>query len=282
LFAALSVGYVFPLEANGHAYILFHFLCQAAAIVVTTAIMSTYDGAWRVAEAQSNAARDEVLAANDAKSTFLAHMSHELRTPLNAVLGYVELIQEDARDDQMADLARVRDAGGHLLALVDEVLDLARIEAGHIEMQPERLELHELMQSAIDEVHPLTQQHHTTCTLEGASVAAMGDRVRVRQVALNLLSNAAKFTVEGSIEVSVERRGRLVEVAVTDTGPGMTAEEVLRCFEPFEQGEAGRGQGTGLGLVISRRLCEAMGGQLTATSEVGVGTVFRMTLPYCP
>ncbi|MCA9569592.1 MAG: HAMP domain-containing histidine kinase, partial [Myxococcales bacterium] len=232
------------------------------------------------AREEAEKARVAGEAADRAKGELLEDMSHELRTPLNAVLGYVELLAEDARDDQIEDLGRVRTAGKHLLDLVDQVLDLARIEAGRVELELVEVDLGPLVSAALDELRPLAEDggnHFGPAPV--ARVVVHADTLRVRQVVLNLLSNACKFTRGGVVSVELGVDGPFARLRVTDTGVGMEPEELERCFRPFEQGEAGRGQGTGLGLPISRRLCEAMGGGLTASSTPGVGTTFEVRLP---
>lgn len=280
VYTATRAGFPFPLKIGGPGYLLFHFLVQTSMLVVLTAILSVYEGAWQVAREESVAARLEVERANRAKSAFLSNMSHELRTPLNAVIGYVEMLAEDARDDQVDDLDRVGDAAHHLLSLVNDVLDLARVESERIDLEITRFELAPIVQQTIEEIRPMLGDKPIVTHVQVPDGAAVsGDYRRVHQVLLNLLSNAAKFTDSGTIRIDVSSSQTVVHVRVSDTGPGMAPNEVLSCFDPFEQGEVGRGQGTGLGLAISQRLCEAMHGELVVESQQGRGTTFTMSLP---
>lgn len=279
LFAVQRSGHRFPLDASGSSFLLFHLVVQGANLVVVGALLATWDTGWRIAKDRADEAATAVQQANRAKSEFLSHMSHELRTPLNAVLGYVELLQEDARPDQEEDLDRVRSAGRHLLQLVDEVLDLARIESGRVDLDLERCALQPLVEELVASVQPLADDRGNTVDLQLDDVAGFADRLRVRQVVLNLLSNACKFTEKGQITVRLGQTDHQVFLLVTDSGVGMTQDDLERCFRPFEQGEAGRGQGTGLGMPISRMLCERMGGSLTGQSEPGRGTTFEVRLP---
>jgi signal transduction histidine kinase len=237
------------------------------------------------------AARDEAVKASRAKSTFLANMSHELRTPLNAIIGYSELLHEDAKaigDDRLAaDLGKVLVSGNHLLAVISDVLDLSRIEAGRLELNYEVLDASEVAREAAGLVAPLVEQnanHVTLELMEGMQVRA--DRTRLRQVLFNLLSNAAKFTERGSIALICSRHAEegteYVELAVHDTGVGMTAQEVAALFQTFQQfalpGTRKHG-GSGLGLAISRVLVEMMNGSIAVNSEPGKGSTFRVRLP---
>jgi signal transduction histidine kinase len=245
----------------------------------------------RTAELAVAKARAE--AANRAKSLFLANMSHELRTPLNAVIGYAEIIEEDLASGEtaasIADLGRIRTAAAHLLELINEVLDLSRIETGKLELKSDTFDLIALLRGAIETVRPLAARQRTTCCLNvapGAPVLLLGDEMRTRQCVLNLLSNAAKFTANGAIAVDV--RGCRIgadpgaAIAVRDTGVGISPENLARLFQPFTQVDDSatrRHDGAGLGLVITRRLARAMGGDVVATSEAGKGSLFTIYLP---
>jgi signal transduction histidine kinase len=279
LYGAHHLDVRFPLEVGGVGYTLFHYLVQSFMLGVLTLLLMGWERAWQRSRDRAIEARAEVERANQAKSTFLSNMSHELRTPLNAILGYVELVDEDARADQRDDLARVHDAGSHLLALVNDILDLARVESEHVSLTLTTVDLATLVEAVVAEVRPLVDPTRTELRValdDAAPVEA--DPVRLRQVVLNLLSNAVKFTKAGAITVEARQTGEHVELDVRDTGPGLDPEEIDRVFEPFEQGEAGRGQGTGLGLAISRRLCQAMGAALTVRSVKGEGAVFTLVL----
>jgi signal transduction histidine kinase len=230
--------------------------------------------------------------ANRAKSQFLANMSHELRTPLNAIIGYSEMLGEQAgdegRSDLVADLQRIRGAGRHLLGLINDVLDLSKIEAGRTELVWESVDSRKLAEDVCDTARPLMLTNHNAFTFDcGRGLAELRcDSVRLKQVLLNLLSNAAKFTRGGRVRLKL-RQEREAGVAwqvfeVSDTGIGMTDEQMARVFQAFGQADARISReygGTGLGLVISRRLCQLMGGDVTMRSVHGKGSVFTVRLP---
>ena len=233
-------------------------------------------------------ARKTAEAANSAKSQFLASMSHELRTPLNAIIGYSEMMEEEAEErglaDSVADLQKIRAAGRHLLALINDVLDLSKIEAGKMELHLETFELRPAIEAVAATVAPLIDKNGNRLALELADGlgAIRSDVTRVRQVLLNLLSNASKFTERGVITVRASREDDEVVLVVADTGIGMTPEQLSRMFEAFAQAEASTSSkygGTGLGLAISRMFCEMMGGTITVASTPGRGTAFTVRLP---
>ena len=248
----------------------------------------------RVAErtAELEVAVNAARAASRAKSMFLANMSHELRTPLNAIIGYAEMIEEDLQcgdvGQSAADLGRVRAAAGHLLALITEVLDFSRIEAGKLELRPADHDLAPLLEQTLDAVRPTASKNRTGCRLAmGPGVGRVhADETRLRQCLLNLLSNAAKFTADGQILLEA-RSCRIgaeagVAISVRDTGAGISAENLARLFKPFVQVDSTSTRahdGAGLGLVITRRLARAMGGDVTAASKLGYGSTFTLYLP---
>jgi len=237
-------------------------------------------------------ARDAAEEANRAKSAFLAQMSHELRTPLNAIIGYGELLIEEAEDDGntdlIEDLQKIIEAGRHLLTLINDVLDLSKIDAGKMELHSETFELAPLLDGVISTVEPLAKKNGNELTLNCSSdIGEMhADLTRVRQVLLNLLSNACKFTEAGKIEVTAERVDEgdapLIRFQVKDTGIGMTPEQLGKLFQTFTQADSSTTRkygGTGLGLSISRKFCELMGGQITVESRSGEGSTFTVLLP---
>jgi signal transduction histidine kinase/CheY-like chemotaxis protein len=238
------------------------------------------------------AARDEAVRASHAKSDFLANMSHELRTPLNAIIGYGEMLEEEARDNEhdeyLPDIGRVVASGKYLLTLINGVLDLSKIEAGKMEVYIESFELDPFMQGVEATIMPLVRKNSNALEVtKGEALGSMdSDKAKVRQVLFNLLSNASKFTREGTIFVDVSREtgpdGDFVRFAVRDTGIGMTPEQLERIFEAFSQAEETTAReygGTGLGLAITKQFCEMLGGSIFAESSPGGGSVFVVTLP---
>ncbi|MGH8133678.1 MAG: ATP-binding protein, partial [Steroidobacteraceae bacterium] len=230
--------------------------------------------------------------ANRAKSRFLANMSHELRTPLNAVIGYSEMLEEQAMDegrtDTIADLQRIKGAGRHLLGLINDVLDLSKIEAGRTELIWETVDPRKLVEEVCDTARPLMQKNRNVFKLDCARHLSplRCDSTKLKQVLLNLLSNAAKFTRGGRVRLRLAQvrgdRGDWQVFEISDTGIGMTPEQMSRVFQAFGQADAQISReygGTGLGLVISRRLCQLMGGDVTMTSDYGKGSTFSVRLP---
>jgi len=243
--------------------------------------------------AAAQEAREAAEAANRAKSTFLASMSHELRTPLNAIIGYSEMLAEDFEDEEglrefAPDLHKIRAAGRHLLALINDVLDLSKIEAGKMELYLETFEISHLIEDVVSTVGPLVERKGNTLEVHHASDpgAMHADLIKVRQGLFNLLSNAAKFTEQGAITLDVGREtedgAEWVTFRVSDTGIGMTPEQMARLFQAFSQADTSttrRYGGTGLGLAITKRFCQMMGGDITVESEAGVGSTFTIRLP---
>ncbi len=232
--------------------------------------------------------------ANAAKTEFLSRMSHELRTPLNAVLGFSQLLQMDTSRpltiEQKAKLQHIEDAGAHLLAMINDVLDLSRIESGGMMLAPETVALSALVQEAIALVATAARDAHVTLNVEPPPPDAVradrarADHLRLRQVLVNLLSNAIKYNrPQGSVTVrwGATPEGDSVQLQVSDTGQGLTAEQRAHLFEPFNRlgAERSRIEGTGIGLVVTQRLVQLMGGTIDVDSEPGVGSTFTVALP---
>jgi signal transduction histidine kinase len=241
-------------------------------------------------------ARLEAEHANRAKSAFLANMSHELRTPLNAIIGYSEMLQEEAQenglDNYHRDLIKINSAGKHLLALINDILDLSKIEAGKMQLYLESFEVPALVKEVESTIIPLAQKNANkltvSCPPEIGTIFA--DQTKVRQALFNLLSNACKFTKAGEVRLEIERvtnadnndgAGTII-FRVADTGIGMTHDQIMKLFQPFTQADSSTTRkygGTGLGLTITKRFCQMMGGDVTIASSPERGSVFSIVLP---
>jgi signal transduction histidine kinase/CheY-like chemotaxis protein len=237
-------------------------------------------------------ARDEAMEASRTKSSFLANMSHELRTPLNAIIGLTELLSDNTArfgtEKALEPLRRVRRAGRHLLELINDILDLSKIEAGRMDLTLESVAIGTVVEEVLGTARPLAEQNNNALELDcpDGMGSVYADTMRLRQVLLNLLSNACKFTKGGVVRLRIARAEesgqRWIDFAVSDTGIGMTEEQLGRLFQEFGQADASTARqfgGSGLGLVISRRLCRLMGGDVTATSAPGEGSTFTVRLP---
>jgi signal transduction histidine kinase/DNA-binding response OmpR family regulator len=226
--------------------------------------------------------------ASEHKSAFLASMSHELRTPLNAIIGYSEMLyetaQDEGQDEFLPDLGKIRDAGRHLLGLINDILDLSKIEAGKMDLYLEEVDLTGLIEEVRAIVEPLAAANANR--FEIVCLSALGtlytDRTKLKQSLLNLLSNAGKFTHEGRVTLEVRPAGSEISFIVSDTGIGMTEEQRSRLFQAFSQADVSTTRqygGTGLGLAITKHFCEMLGGRIAVDSTPGQGSTFTITLP---
>jgi signal transduction histidine kinase len=278
----LTVNYYAPHEFTGAEAQLLQTLADSAAVAINNA---------RFIE-ETEQARDEAEEANRTKSEFLANMSHELRTPLNAIIGYSEMLQEEAEglenEEFEEDLERINGAGKHLLGLINDVLDISKIEAGAMDLYLETFPVAPMIRDVVTTMQPLVAKNSNTLEVDCPdSVGAIhADTTKVRQGLYNLLSNASKFTEQGTISLKISRETsdgqEWINFAVADSGIGMTEEQMGKLFEAFTQAEASTSRrygGTGLGLAITRHFCEMMGGTVLVESEFGQGSTFTMKLP---
>lgn len=237
-------------------------------------------------------ARATAEAANRTKSQFLANMSHELRTPLNAIIGYSEMLNEEAEElgqaDFIPDLQKIQAAAKHLLSLINDVLDLSRIEAGKMALDLETFDVAPMLQEVVTTMGPLLEKNANALEVRQADDLGVmrADRIKVQQSLLNLLSNACKFTEHGTVTLDAVREvldgAAWMTFSVTDNGIGMTPEQMEKLFQVFSQADESTTRkygGTGLGLSISQRFCQMMGGQITVESELGKGSIFNIRLP---
>jgi len=234
---------------------------------------------------------EQLAEASQNKTQFLSRMSHELRTPLNAIIGLTDMLVTNAprfgTEKAQEPLKRVHRAGTHLLGLINQVLDLSKIEAGKLELAPERVNLAPLIDEVIGTARQLAEQNQNRLVLdaEPGLGAITTDPMRLRQILLNLLSNACKFTKQGEVKLQARKVSddhSWIELAVIDTGIGMTEEQIGKLFQEFTQAEASTARnygGTGLGLAITRKLARMMGGDVTVTSAPGQGSTFTARLP---
>jgi signal transduction histidine kinase len=241
-------------------------------------------------------AKEAAEAANRLKSMFLLNMSHELRTPLNAIIGYSEMVQEEAADlgdaarHFIPDLQKVQGAGKHLLALIDSILEISKIEAGAMDLHLETFDIASMLREVVTAIQAMVEEKANTLEVRSAlELRTMrADLSKVRQSLFNLLSNACKFTERGRITLTVSHASDAllpadwVTFRISDTGIGITPEQMAKLFQPFTQADASTTRqygGAGLGLAITQRFCQLMGGDITVDSEVGKGSTFTIRLP---
>tara|TARA_B100000886_G_scaffold202362_1_gene139755 strand:+ start:1364 stop:2728 length:1365 start_codon:yes stop_codon:yes gene_type:complete len=226
--------------------------------------------------------------ASKAKSDFLANMSHELRTPLNAIIGYSEMLMEEAEDDELPDyiddLRKIHSSGNHLLSLINDVLDLSKIEAGKMELFIEEFKFSNYISQVEATAKPLMEKNNNKFILENNfnEDVLKNDQTKLRQILFNVISNASKFTKKGTVEMSINKINEMVEFKIKDTGIGMTPDQIEKVFEEFTQAKSSTAKdygGTGLGLPISKRMTEMMGGRIEVESKEGKGTTFIITVP---
>jgi signal transduction histidine kinase len=241
---------------------------------------------------EQQALMEAAESASLAKTQFLANMSHELRTPMNAIIGYSEMLTEEAEElgvgKLVPDLNKINGAGKHLLSLVTDLLDLSKVEVGKMELNLEWFHVREMLNDVTATMQPVARNNGNDLAvkIDPALGRMQADPTKVRQALFNLVGNACKFTRNGHIELQATREdlpsGPWVSFHIKDSGIGMTPDQARKVFEPFTQADASTSRkygGTGLGLTISRRFCELMGGSLHVESEIGIGTTFTIRLP---
>ena len=232
---------------------------------------------------------EKARSASEAKSDFLAKISHELRTPLNAIIGYSEILMEDARDDGLDafvdDLDKIHSSGTHLLTLINDLLDISKIEAGKMDLHLEEFNLKDLVSLIEATTKPLLEKNSNKFVVKiDKSIGTMkGDETKLKQVLLNMISNSSKFTKEGTVSLKISEEAKnMVKFALSDTGIGMTEDQLNNVFEEFTQAETSTSKnygGTGLGLPICKKITELMGGNIDVQSKIGKGTTFSITVP---
>ena len=261
-------------------------------IFIIAALTFYFSLASEISENRVHKERDEADIANQSKSIFLANMSHELRTPLNAIIGYSEMLKEEAdeqgQEKKSLDLAKIKNAGNHLLTLINSILDLSKIEAGKIEFEYLTVNINDLINDVTTTISPLVKNNNNTLSVNcNKNIGFIYiDQTKLKQALFNLLSNACKFTKNGKIELNIERtndeNNNWVYFSVSDTGIGIPEEKISNLFQPFTQIDTSTTRlygGSGLGLTISKHFITLMGGSINVTSSPGKGTVFTISLP---
>ncbi len=283
LWAAESTGVLPEPTISAQAHAALAALTHSGLFLVSLGLVVAARDVTATAQAEIEAARAVADDANRAKSDFLARMSHELRTPMNAIIGYSELLLEDADStEEVEDLQRIRSSGDHLLELINDVLDLSKVDAGQLAVNLVDVDAESVARDVLRAVDPLLRAGGNRATLSSSGPTwVRADRVRLKQCLLNLVSNSAKFTDNGDVEVRVAARAGRVLISVRDTGIGVPAGQLERIFEPFAQASSttqAEYGGTGLGLSMVRQLVQAMGGQVWADSVPGEGSTFSFSL----
>ena len=294
---AVALGVVLPPPTTAQSAVLsWTFMSVGAVVPIMCALVAAaYEQARArrqrqllAATKKSEEAFARAEAASRGKTEFLRHVSHELRTPLNAIIGYTEMVEEQLEErgdaEALGDVRRIRRASELLLALIGDILDLSRVEAGAVDLEVVDVDLVELVEQVRETAQPLADASDDVLVVSapGDLPRIRTDPRRLRQVLLNLVSNACKFTVRGKITISVAVYGEQVVLRVRDTGVGMSADQRARLFEPFVQVDLSaerRQQGSGLGLALSRRLVEVLGGRIEDSSVFGSGSEFTVRLP---
>ena len=289
LTAPTAGRHVFELTYTGHSHALAREGGDHVLLVSDVSERALADERMQQQSLDLINARDQAMAASRSKSAFLANMSHELRTPLNAIIGYSEILLEDgAQRSGAADLKKIRTAGNHLLGIISSILDLSKIEAGKMGVDLDEFDVRGMLIEVLDTARPLVAANANLLQhrIDFAVRTMTSDETKVRQILLNLLSNAAKFTHKGRVELIVSRRVlggfAVLEFAVHDTGIGIPQDQIARLFEDFQQADNSttrRYGGTGLGLTIVDRFCAMLGGTIEVESQVGRGSIFRVVLP---
>lgn len=271
---------------------LIYFINSFFLIFIIAALTYYFSLAAEIAENRINQARNQADIANQTKSLFIANMSHELRTPLNAIIGYSEMLieeeEEQGNDTKVKDLGKISNAGNHLLALINNILDLSKIESGKVELEYQKIDVLHLVDEVISTINPLAEKEHDVfnVSVEDNINIFFSDPTRLKQVLFNLLSNACKFTRNGTVELNIYREAEddkeWMCFSISDTGIGIAKEKLRQLFDPFSQADISTTRlygGTGLGLTISKHFITLMKGGIYIKSELGKGSTFTIKLP---